>query len=431
MKKVKLILNMIMLAGMITTTSLVMVSCDDDDDAPGALTVESITASGTNLDTGDPVSDIDLYGATSAEDVPLDPTIEVTFNKDVDAATVTTTNFTVTGGNTPPTVNVSAADEVVTITFEEELERGTEYTLTANTGLKAEDGGPLQSQASITFRTAGRAEVTPPQAESQIAYWNFDGTADAAVGDFTTAFEQVAYETDRFGYVNSAANFRGATANGNGDIIEIESSEELITPSRTITTWFKVDGADYSGSRFMMGMAVERGFFFELGSGEIAWLKLATNHLLNPDPNGHVFGVNWSDPNGDGAIGGQVLFDYEGSISELITDGEWHQLAVTFDAATAMKTIYLDGSMLMQIDIDAETTEWFLKDMAINDVGAGDNLDTKLTFGYAGSRANTITDWANYANAQNTYKGLMDDVRIFGVALSEAEIQALYDDEKP
>ncbi len=430
MKKVKMIFTMFLVIGMVTATSVVMISCDDDEE-PGALTVESVTASGTDLESGSPVADIDLFGATSASDVPLDATIVVTFNKAVDPATVSATTVTVTGGATNPTPTVSASGETVTITFDEELARGIDYTLTVASGVKASDGGTLQNQASATFRTAGRADVTPPQADSQVAYWNFDGTADATVGDFTTAFAQVAYETDRFGFANSAANFRGATAAGNGDIVEIEASDALATPSRTISVWFKVDENDYTGSRFMMGMAVERGFFFELGSDKIAWLKLATNHALNPDPMGHVFGVNWSDPNGDGGVGGQILVEYEGSISDLITDNEWHQLVLTFDAASAMKTIYLDGAMLMQIDIDSETTEWYLKDMAINDVGATDNLDTKLTFGYAGSRDNTITDWARYSNAENTYKGLMDDVRVFSVALTEEEIQTLFNAEKP
>lgn len=430
MKKVKMIFTMFLVIAMVTATSVVMVSCDDDDE-PGALTVESITASGTDLESGDPVADIDLYGATAASNVPLDATIIVTFNKAVDASTVSATTVTVTGGATNPTPSVSTSGNTVTITFDEDLSRGIDYTLTVASGVKASDGGTLGSQTSATFRTAGRADVTPPQAASQIAYWNFDGSADATAGEFATEFAQVAFESDRFGYANSAALFRGATAAGNGDIIEIAASDALVTPSRTITVWFKVDENDYSGSRFLMGMAVERGFFIELGSDKIAWLKLATNHALDPDPMGHGFGINWSDPNGDGAVGGQIIAEYQGSISDLITDDEWHQLALTYDAATSMKTIYLDGAKLMQIDIDSETTEWYLKNMAINDVGATDNLDTKLTFGYAGSRANTITDWARYSNAQNTYKGLMDDVRIFSVALTESEIQTLYNAEKP
>src|SRR5699024_9136537 len=101
---------------------------------------------------------------------------------------------------------------------------------------------------------------------------------------------------------------------------------DLITPSRTISVWFKVDKEDYNGSRFLMGMAAERGFFMELGSDGIAWLKLPTSHALDPDPMGHEFGINWSDPNGDGAVGGQILYEYEGSISDLVADGEWHQL---------------------------------------------------------------------------------------------------------
>ena len=241
----------------------------------------------------------------------------------------------------------------------------------------------------------------------------------------------MSYTTDRFGFTNSAAEFGGASEVGQGDIIEIESSDALLSASRTISVWIKVDKEDYADSRFLMGMAAERGFFMELGSDGIAWLKLPTNHALDPDPMGHEFGINWSDPNGDGAVGGQVLYEYEGSISDLVADGEWHQLVLAYDAGTSMKTIYVDGNKIMELDIDSETDEWYLKNMAIDSRGVEETIDTKLAFGYAGSRDNQATDWANYANAENTFKGSMDDVRIFSVGLSATEVQALYDAEKP
>lgn len=419
------------LIGAFLLSALVFTGCDDEDNAP-ALSVTAISATGTGLETGEEVTK-DLNGATSATDVPPDAVFKITFSGEVDPATATASTITLTSDDGAATTTVTTDGSVVTVTPTEDLIQGTDYTLTITSGVAGNDGGAFSS-INRTFRTAGRSEVVPPQSEVQVGYWKFDGTAEAAVGELNTVFEQITYTTDRFGFQNGAAKFSGATAPGNGDIVEIESDPSLITDSRTISVWFKVDGEDYAagaGSKFMMGMAVERGFFFELGDSEVAWMKLATNHTVDPDPNNHNYAVNWSDPNGDGSEGGQVLFDYEGSISDLVADGDWHQLILTFDAATSLKTIYLDGAKLMELDIDSDTEEYYLKGMSINDSNVEEVIDTNLTFGFSGSRANGATDWAKYETAQNTYKGLMDDVRIFSSALTAQEVQTLYNAERP
>ncbi|WP_188464537.1 Ig-like domain-containing protein [Marivirga lumbricoides] len=419
------------LIGAFLLSALVFTGCDDDDSAP-ALSVTAISATGTSLETGDEVTK-DLNGATSATDVPPNAVFEISFDREVDASTATATSVTLTSDGSAATTTVTTSSSVVTVTPTEDLIQGTDYTLTITSAVAASDGGTFSS-TTRTFRTAGRSEVVPPQSEAQVGYWKFDGNTEAAVGEFNTVFEQITYATDRFGFQNGAAKFNGASAPGNGDIVEIESDPSLITDSRTISVWFKVDGEDYKAigsSKFMMGMAAEKGFFFELGDSEVAWIKLATNHKLDPDPNNLKYAVNWSDPNGSGAIGGQISFNYEGSISALIADDNWHQLILAFDAVTSVKTIYLDGNKLMELDIDSETEEYFLKGMAINDSNVEDIIDTNLTFGFAGSRANGATDWANYKTAQNTYKGLMDDVRIFGSALTAQEVQTLYNAERP
>lgn len=424
MKPTKLLLSMLAFCGMLAFTA-----CDDDDDAAPMLMVQSITASGTDLESGNTV-ETDLNAATSAEDVPVDPVITVTFSEEINANSASAANVTLTSdaGNVP--VTVTGSGRTMTITPQEELMRGTDYTLTLSGNITSAQGGTFTS-TSRTFTTGGRGTVTPPQAESQTLYLSLDGNAELQEGDATVVFEQVDWGTDRFGFANSAANFRGATAPGNGDLIELQSAEGFIYPSITITNWFKVDPADYTGSRFMFGVAAERGYFMEFGTDGIAWMKLATSHIVNPDPSNHQFGTSWTDPNGDGNVGGQIVQEFAGSISDLVADGEWHQLAITYDAAESMKTVYIDGVVLIQADIDSETTEWFLKDLAFNDMGVEDLIDANLALGFAGSRGNLATGWAVYANAENTYKGMLDDFRIFNTALTAAEIQTLYNAEAP
>jgi hypothetical protein len=368
---------------------------------------------------------IDLAGVTAAQNVDVDEDIVITFNKSVveslveSAITLTATSEVV--------LDITVDGAVVTLAHGT-LDPGTTYTLTIANTLKAKDDGKFE-EFTITFKTYGKGIVIPPQPSHLKAYWLFDGNTDPYVGTFTTAYEKVSYTADRKGFTSSALSFAGAATAGTGDIVEVSYAAGLISPSMTISVWFKVAAADYDNSRLMFGLGVERGYFMELGSGGIDWMKLSTSHKLNPDPMLHYYGTAWTDPNGDGSIGGQTLYDYTGSISDMICDGDWHQLIMTFDAATSIKTIYIDATMLMQVDLDLDATEWYLKDMEINERDAT-GLVKNLAFGFACSKTSTSTGWMDYTAATNTYKGLMDDFRIFDIALTTAEVTTLYNAEK-
>lgn len=421
MKTIKFLFSLMLIGGLIAFQG-----CKKED--PSDLEIVSIEAVGTSLETGNEVT-VDLNGATAGLDVPLDAVITITFSKDVDTQTATAANFALAGGTVDPTVNVTVSGTDVTITAQADFERGRVYTLTLASGIKPKDGGGFFA-TNRTFTTAGQKEVTPPQEDHQVAYWKFDGDANATVGGFEPTFEQVTYDTDRSGFANSAVKFSGAASAGQGDLIEYATNSAFISPSMTFSVWFKVNASDYSGSRFMFGLAVERGYFMEFGSDGVGWMKFATSHIVNPDPQGHQYGTAWTDPNGDGTIGGQVLYDYTGSISSLVANGIWHMLTMTFDVNTSIKTIFIDGTKIMQVDLDLDTQEWALEDISVNEVGVSDLIDKDLALGYAGSRDNTATGWAVYSNAENTYKGYMDDLRIFDVALTESEVDELYNAEK-
>lgn len=431
-KQFKLLLSLLLIGSTVS-----FLGCDNDDDTPDTpanIEVESIMASGTDLETGEQ-TEVDLNAATSAGSVPLDATIAITFSRDVDAATATATNVNLTNGTNTVDAAVSASGKTITINPTEDLARGTEYTLNINNAVAAADGGGFTA-ITRSFTTAGRAEVTPPQAESQVAYWSLDGNTEETVGEFTTAFEQVSYDEDRFGFMGGAAKFNGGPDPGTGDMIEIEANDAFMTPSRTISVWFKVDEADYVSSRFLMGQAVEKGFFAEIG-GELNWLKYATMHKLHPESEqalaGATHAVNWGDAiNGGGGGGneGDVLqYNFEGAVNPLLHN-KWTNLVMTYDATTGIKKIYFDG-VKMREEHTQNNPEYAMIDMEINEAGVEDLINKNLTFGWASSRENKATDWANFATATNTFKGLMDDVRIFSVALTDAEVTALFDAEKP
>ena len=422
MNHLKVFFLLLMAGGILLTAG-----CDEDD--PSDLGVLSIQAVGTDLNTGNSIV-VDLNGVSAALDVPTDAIITILFDKNLDPATVAGA-ISLTGGS-GGSATLTTAGNAISITPDQELDRGTAYTLSIGSTLTADDGAAFTA-VSRTFFTAGRAAVIPPQADKQTGFWEFNGSTESSVGTFTTTKEQVGYDTDRHGQLNSALYFNGATGGpGTGDIVDIQGTG-LLSPSMTITVWFRLDTLDYDGSRFMFGYAVERGYFMELGSGGINWMKFATCHKLDPDPNAHIYGTAWTDMNGDGATSEITTFDWEGSYSDWLADNTaWHQLAMTYDANESIKSIYLDGTLIMEQDLKGNTSsmEWWMSDMEVNELNTV-GLVHKLGLGYACASENGTTSWATYADAENTYKGYLDDLRIFSVSLSETQIQQLYNDEKP
>jgi hypothetical protein len=416
MKIQKKIIGMLMMAGLIGFTAC---NDDEDDDTPSAMSISSIeTTDGT-----------DLFGATNASDVALDQSVIITFSAAVDATSLA--NVGIFNGSTAVASSVTASGSTVTIDPTDNLFGGTIYTVKVQ-GVKSTAGATV-STANVNFTTSGIGLGTAPQAEAQITYLQLNGNFADVLGNATLGNASNTWVEDRFGNINGALWLNGASGGpGTGDMVEF--SGDFINPSMTISTWFKVNPADFTGSRVMFGLAVERGFFLEVG-GNIDWLKYATSHKVSPDPGNHFFGTAWTDPNGSGNVGNAILANYSGSINALVTS-EWAHIVMTFDATTSIKSIYVNGTLVRQDDLNWDAaSEWNLTDLAIADQADGtgaaiDGIDPKLTLGYFCSVANTATGWANAATAENTFKGAIDDYRIWDVALTQAQVLQLFDAEK-
>ena len=408
------------LLSLIVIWNLVFIGCKKSDSVPD-LTLDS-------LKTGT----IDLYGATSATGVPVGGDIVATCNTNVTAATATSSNISLKRGTVDVDITVTVSGKKITIHPASALLTGTKYTLVLK-NLSSDSNKTLSDVTSI-FTTTGVGLDTPPQAASQVMYLQLNGNINDVTGNATKAFEQITYTTDRFGTANAAASFNGGTAAGNGDIVELSGST-FINASTTLSVWFKVANTDYAGlgSRIMFGMASERGMFLELG-GDLAWMKFATDHKISPDPKSHYFGTAWDDPNGGGRTGTPMIgTEYKGKIADLIKD-KWSQLVMTFDALTSTKTIFINGVNIYKKSL-VNAPEWTLKDMAIADKADGTGaavtgIDPKFTLGFFCSRANTATGWTTYSTATNTFKGSLDDFRIYNKALTDSEVTSLYNSEK-
>lgn len=426
MKKVKLILMMlpaIALLGVVFT----LTSCEKDEDDPAALTLTALTAGTSNLN-----------GATSANDVPLDATITATFSADIDPATATNETISLTRDYDDSDVakTIAVDGNTITISLVEDLYAGDQYTIAVTNGLKSLEGQAITA-FERSFSTPGVGVGTAPQASSQVLYLQFSDEIVDLTGNATTASEKVAYTTDRFGNENSAADFRGTTGEaGTGDIVEL-SSDELIHPSMTVSLWTKMNPADFpeGTSRPIFGYNIFYGYQLEIGNN-LAYMVNVTRHLVDPDPNSHFTAGDNLDPNGDGSVGGETTFDYTGSIAELVSN-KWVQIVMTFDAATSVKTFYVDGVKIMEKDLDLTTDdEWSMKDIKLGDQqdGSGDprtGLGDKLALGWWVDKSFTTEEWAQYSGSTKTFKGQLDDFRMWDKALTATEVTALYNAEKP
>jgi hypothetical protein len=403
----KKLITMLAVFGMV---GLVLYACKDD--APTPLNIATLKA-----------GDLDLNGATSATTVAPDAVITAVFSTDVDASTATSTNIimTRTFDNSAVATTIAVNGNTVTITPTARLFDGDQYKVELTTGLKSSKGQAL-TDLNITFGTKGIGLGTAPQSAKQMLYVQFSNDIVDLTGKATKASAQVTYANDRFGNANSAASFNGGTGAGTGDIVEL-SGNSFIAPSMTMSVWVYIDQTNYvaPGNRPLMGLAGNNGWWAEIGDGDAGpnWLKIGTNHKVDPDPQNHVFATAWGD---FGSTDGGA------AVNTLTTTG-WHQLVMTFDAATYTKTDYWDGAKIKTFNLlDATNNEWNLKDMVLNNLTG---VDGKLALGSFASKANTNPDWAMYSNAPRTFKGLMDDLRLFNVALSASEVTTLYTAEKP
>ena len=425
MKKVKLILTMVLVTGVVT---VFLESCKKDAAAPSPLKLVSLkTGDGTALD-----------GATAATGIATNSTVVATFDKEIDATTATITNIALVVGGAAVPSTVTASGVTVTIAPTAVLATGTNHTVSIAPTLKAKDGGPATS-TEFTFKTFGRANVVPPQSANQLSYFPFTGNMNDAGGTHTPVAADVknlTFVADRFGFAGLAGDFNGTTT-----IVEIPNGEQyMANKDFSISFWIKTNSTKQG--HFVLGLGAWKGFQFEILGG--AWtaldkgVKLATQYDL-----GLINGVAASDAedtwwNGKPNTWQGSVFAKDvstsGGIASYFQD-KWAHVVCTYNSTTKNGYMFVNGDKTRQWDFnlwpsgDAKKGALGVK-FAGNLTGGGN----KLALGFIQASLNRIiTDtWADPADPlTNHFKGQMDDLRIFKVALSASEVTTLYTAEKP
>ncbi len=221
---------------------------------------------------------------------------------------------------------------------------------------------------------------TVVNAAHQIAYWNFNNNIKEQVADRTPAINKMAYGVDRNGY--KASCFKG---NGTDVWFSVPSDDKLRSANLTISAWMRPIFDSY---QFVVSQT-EEGYW---ATGYGIYLEGSYTRYVTYNMN---FGYE----------------DHAIPTGHFPTD-RWYHIAYTYKASSGACTIYIDGE--------------FVESFTLSPAGAlryneeGGTPAEKFYIGYNGSHA----DWVQ------AFKGSIDDVRIYDIDLTAAEIKEIYDNEK-
>jgi Bacterial Ig-like domain len=418
------------------------VSCEDDD--PSALKIVSVTSTGTNLTTGNEET-VDLNGATAATSVPPDGVVTVTFNKEVSASSISATSITLNNGTANVALEFDVTGAVLVITATGNLQQGTLHTLTITSAVSAADGGKV-STASRAFTTAGTAPAVVPQADKLVVYLPFNGSVVDAKGH-TVLNSNVGFATDRFGNVESSADFNGTT-----NYAGIQYAADMSNANTTVSYWLKLPASAAYASHIGTTSAgnIKQYVTFCIGGNngtyhewnrftccelgfDIDVLKYFTNHV-NTGTASALAGSSIEMKN-EGNPGGDRVIEVNNT--NWIEDGTgvWMHIATSWNATTRTKSFYINGvpSTVYTLTPSAEFALGAATiDAAGIDLDASNSKNLYIGSGvpfWATKTATGITPFRS--EIPFAYKGQMDDFRMYSVALTNAEVLALYNAEKP
>lgn len=139
------------------------------DLAGNALAAEKIWTftTGTTADTSAPTVSV-TFPADTATGVAFNANVTASFNEAMDAATVTTTTFTLKQGTTPVAGVVSYVGTTATFNPTADLLASTAYTATLTTGVSDLAGNAMAVAKTWGFTTGATADATAPTVSSTL-----------------------------------------------------------------------------------------------------------------------------------------------------------------------------------------------------------------------------------------------------------------------
>lgn len=148
-----------------------------------------------------------------------------------------------------------------------------------------------------------------------------------------------------------------------------------------------------------------------LASGPTTYMPFSLNQAGYSWEQTKFFMLFDTHDNASNSLGKVCLMDQwfdQGQVWPRMLDGNWHQMAISFDGNTGALRVYIDGTLLPQ----SSTTTFAPQ----TNFGTADSF----TLGGPNDATNTANGW------MNALSGNLDEFRVFNKTLTVAEIQSLY-----
>ena len=232
------------------------------------------------------------------------------------------------------------------------------------------------------------ADISGSLEEGLVAYYPFNGDAKDESGNLQTGVMIVGGITgtpDRFGAPNNALDI-----DGRGGYINLGNSPTLALPTFTVSVWFRWT-SDHPTDLYRTILAKGEG-----GTLYRTNYMLVVYNTQSKEARAGTLGVVAG--HGDG-----VKESFLGTPSR-VADGRWHHALFVGDSSNNEIRLYLDGK---QASVLTKTPPIYTKESLMATAGVG--MQAKY----------------------GPWKGGLDELRIYNRALSEAEVKALYEFEKP
>ena len=232
------------------------------------------------------------------------------------------------------------------------------------------DGGGGVNTLDYSGYAVGSEQIIP----GRVSWYKGEGDfTDAISGNDGTPINGVTFAPGRFG---NAFSFDGVD-----DFVEIVDHPNQSPPSITLEAWVNPDSLD--------GFQVIISKYQSVDPGNYSWAFSRNGGYLE-------FGVY------QGGTGRVV-----GTVDSVLASGQWQHVAGTFDLATQVLAIYVDGV--------ATATEFVPGHEAT--ITAINDSDSPVRIGALVNSGGNLT---------NFWGGLIDEPSIYNRALSAAEIQSLF-----
>lgn len=317
---------------------------------------------------------------------------------------------------------------------------GTNATIGGNI---TNDGGSLVKEAGVVYSTAPNVDTS----KNRTPNYTISGSYSVALKNLSllTKYYYRAYAINEKGITYGAEKSFFVPVNGYSNSSQVAASNLVAywafnggyidSVSKVLGTAMNATGISFVTGKIGQAVQVkDRGYINSNVTSTIAnlkslsivcWIQQPTSLASSPttfmpfslDKAGYSweqtkFFMLFDQPdNATNTLGKVCIMDQwfdKGKVWPRMLDGNWHQMAITFDGGTGAFRVYIDGALLSQSSSHSFNPQ--------NNFGDADSF----SLGGPNDATNTANGW------MNSLSGNLDEFRVFNKVLTLDEIQSLY-----